>query len=172
MLNKVILMGRLTADPELRHTPDNIPVASFTLAVDRGFSKSNETDFIDIIAWRSHAEFVSKWFNKGKLVAVTGRLQIRNWKDKEGNNRRTAEVVVEECHFAESKRSEGASAGNPYQQPAQDYGYSSSANFSAPSPSANQQPRDNYDQKPLPSAPAYSGSGFSEILDDDEDLPF
>lgn len=107
MLNVVTLMGRLTADPELRHTQSNIPVASFTLAVDRGYKKDNDainTDFINIVAWRGTAEFVSKWFTKGQLVAVSGRLQVRSYKDKDGNNRTATEVVADEAFFAESKR--------------------------------------------------------------------
>lgn len=107
MLNKVILLGRLTANPELRHTQSNIPVASFTLAVDRGYKKDNDavnTDFINIVTWRGTAEFVSKWFTKGQLVAVSGRLQVRSYKDKDGNNRTATEVVADEAFFAESKR--------------------------------------------------------------------
>ena len=107
MLNKVIIMGRLTADPELRHTQSNIPVASFALAVDRGYKRDNDVvnvDFINIVAWRNTAEFVSKWFTKGQLVAVSGRLQVRSYKDKDGNNRTATEVVADEAFFAESKR--------------------------------------------------------------------
>lgn len=107
MLNKVVLMGRLTKDPELRHTQSNIPVASFTLAVDRGFSKDKQqqtTDFINIVAWRGTAEFVSKWFSKGQLVAVSGRIQSRTYKDRDGNNRAAVEVVADEVFFAENKR--------------------------------------------------------------------
>jgi len=107
MLNKAILMGRLTADPELRRTQNNTAVTSFTLAVNRNFSKSqdqNQTDFIDIVAWSSTAEFVAKWFKKGMLVAVSGRIQMRNWEDRQGNKRRTFEIIAEEVHFAESKR--------------------------------------------------------------------
>jgi single-strand DNA-binding protein len=117
MLNKVILMGRLTADPELRHTQSNIPVASFTLAVDRGFKKDNDvnTDFINIVAWRGTAEFVSKWFSKGQLVAVSGRLQVRSYKDKDGNNRTATEVVADEVFFAESKRNNNEGTYNTEQ---------------------------------------------------------
>ena len=94
MLNKAILMGRLVAEPELRHTPNNIAVASFTLAVDRTYGQDKQTDFLDIVAWRSTAEFVSKWFHKGMLVAVSGRIQTRNWEDKQGNKRKSVEVVI------------------------------------------------------------------------------
>ena len=104
MLNKVILMGRLTADPELRHTQSNIPVTSFTLAVERTFGQDKQTDFLDIVAWRNTAEFVSKWFRKGMLVAVSGRMQTRTWEDKQGNKRKTVEVVADEVFFAQTKR--------------------------------------------------------------------
>ncbi len=106
MLNKAILMGRLTADPELRHTQSNIPVTSFTLAVDRSFGKEKQTDFLDIVAWRNTAEFVAKWFSKGMLVAVSGRMQTRIWEDKQGNKRKTTEVVADEVFFAEGKRAQ------------------------------------------------------------------
>lgn len=106
MLNRVAIMGRLTKEPELRTTQSGISVASFTLAVDRGFKKEGEqsADFINIVAWRGTAEFVSKWFTKGQLVAVSGRLQTRNYKDRDGNNRTATEVVADEVFFAESKQ--------------------------------------------------------------------
>lgn len=107
MLNRVILMGRLTKDPELRHTQSDIPVASFTLAVDRGYKRDNDAvnaDFINIVAWRGTAEFVSKWFSKGQLVAVSGKIQTRNYTDANGNNRTVTEVVADEAFFAESKQ--------------------------------------------------------------------
>lgn len=104
MLNKAILMGRLVADPELRHTPSNTPVSSFTLAVNRSFGKGDQTDFIDVVAWQSTAEFVSKWFRKGMLVAVAGRISTRTWEDKQGQKRKSVEVVADEVHFAESKK--------------------------------------------------------------------
>lgn len=106
MLNKAILMGRLTADPELRHTQSNTAVVNFTLAVGRAYSKDREkiTDFIDVITWRSTAEFVSKYFSKGQLVAVVGSIQTRVWKDEQGNKRKAVEVVADEVHFAEPKR--------------------------------------------------------------------
>lgn len=97
MLNHIVLMGRLTRDPELRRTGSGVAVASFTLAVDRDYAAQGaekETDFVDIVAWRNTAEFVSKYFAKGRMAVVTGRLQIRNWQDKEGNKRRSAEVVA------------------------------------------------------------------------------
>ena len=107
MLNRAILMGRLVADPELRSTQNGTPVITFTLAVNRNFSRSGEqaqTDYIDIVAWRNTAEFVSKWFTKGMQVAVSGRIQTRTWEDKQGQKRKSVEVVADEVFFAESKR--------------------------------------------------------------------
>lgn len=113
MLNQISLMGRLTRDPELRRTGSGTPVASLTLAVERDFSAEGEkqTDFIDVVAWRGAAEFVSKYFTKGRMAAVSGRLQIRSWTDKEGSKRKAAEVVADKIYFADSKRdAEPASA--------------------------------------------------------------
>ena len=108
MLNHIIVMGRLTRDPELRRTGSGVAVASFTVAVDRDFgnreSGEKETDFIDCVAWRQTGEFVSKYFTKGRMAVVSGRLQIRNWTDKEGNKRRTAEIVADNVYFGDSKR--------------------------------------------------------------------
>lgn len=107
MLNNCTIMGRLTRDPELRHTGSNIPVASFTLAVDRDRKNQNgekETDFIDVAAWRSTADFVSKYFAKGQMAVVSGRLQMRKWEDKDGNKRVSAEVVAENVYFGDSKK--------------------------------------------------------------------
>ncbi len=109
MLNKIILMGRLTRAPELRKTGNGPAGPSFTLAVDRDFkSQSGEkaTDFIDVVAWRSTAEFVFKYFSKGRMAVVEGRLQIRDWTDKDGNKRRSAEVIADNVYFGDSKRSE------------------------------------------------------------------
>lgn len=106
MLNTIFIMGRLTRDPELRHTTTGTPVTSFTLAVDRdrkGQNGEKETDFIDVVAWSKTAEFVSKYFSKGRMAVVQGRLQIRDWMDKEGNKRRTAEVVADNVYFGDSK---------------------------------------------------------------------
>ena len=121
MLNQIFIMGRLTRDPELRHTGSGTPVASFTVAVDRDFKTKDgekETDFIDVVAWRNTAEFVSKHFRKGRLAVVVGRLQIRDWKDKDGNNRRSAEVVAENIYFGDSKKDDSASYGGASQFPA------------------------------------------------------
>ena len=107
MLNHIVLMGRLTRDPELRRTGSGVAVASFTLAVDRDYAAQGaekETDFVDIVAWRNTAEFVSKYFAKGRMAVVTGRLQIRNWQDKEGNKRRSAEILADSVYFGDSKR--------------------------------------------------------------------
>ena len=118
MLNHIVLMGRLTRDPELRYTQSQIPVASFRLAVDRDFGGRDggerQTDFIDIVAWRSTAEFVSKYFTKGSMAAVSGRLQIRDWTDKDGNKRRSAEVVADSVYFGGSKRREAETAPAAY----------------------------------------------------------
>ena len=107
MLNHITLMGRMVRDPELRSTQSGTPVCSFTLACDRDFktkdSGEKETDFIDCVAWRSTAEFVSKYFTKGRMMAVTGRLQIRDWVDKEKNKRRSAEILVDNAYFGDSK---------------------------------------------------------------------
>lgn len=116
MLNRIVLMGRLTRDPELRRTGSGTAVSSFSIAVDRDFkgqSGEKETDFIDIVAWRNTAEFVSKYFTKGRMAVVEGRLQIRDWKDKEGNNRRSAEVVADNVYFGDSKR-DGDAVGGSY----------------------------------------------------------
>ena len=159
MLNHITIMGRLTRDPELRRTGSGIAVASFSLAVDRDFSPKDggekETDFIDCVAWRQTGEFVSKYFTKGRMIVVSGRLQIRSWTDKDGNKRRTAEVVADNVYFGESKRnSEGGNAyggntygGNSYNAPAPSYG-----GYNAPA-----------------AAPA---SDFAMLEDDDAQLPF
>ena len=163
MLNHIVLMGRLTRDPELRRTGSGVAVASFTLAVDRDFAAQGaekETDFVDIVAWRNTAEFVSRYFTKGRMAVVTGRLQIRNWTDKEGNKRRSAEVVADNVYFGESKRgNEGASSYNS------SYGNSNGG----------------YNSNPAP-APSYGGgysapaaapaSDFAMLEDDDAQLPF
>lgn len=118
MLNHITLMGRLTKDPELRHTGSGVPVVSFTIAVDRDFadkqSGEKETDFFEIVAWKNTAEFVSKYFAKGRMAVVSGRLQIRKWKNKEGENRYTTEVVAENVYFGDSKKE--TSGGNNYDQ--------------------------------------------------------
>lgn len=107
MLNKVIIMGRLTRDPELRRTQGGTAVTSFTMAVDRGFksqSGEKETDFIDVVAWRNTGEFAAKYLAKGRMAAVEGRIQVRDWQDKDGNRRKSVEVVADNVYFADSKR--------------------------------------------------------------------
>lgn len=114
MLNHIVIMGRLTHDPELRRTASSTPVTSFSLAVERDFKNADgtkETDFIDVVAWRNTAEFAAKYFTKGRMAVVEGRLQMRDWTDKEGNKRRSAEVVADNIYFGDSKR-EDAPAGN------------------------------------------------------------
>ena len=159
MLNHITLMGRLVRDPELRYTGSQVPVASFTLAVDRDFGgrdgAERQTDFIDIVAWRSTAEFVSKYFSKGSMAVVSGRLQIRDWTDRDNNKRRTAEVVAENVYFGESKRS-------------REDGYQSAPRSSS---------RDSYQgnsyqggYQSFDSAP--SAGAFSDLSDTDGELPF
>ena len=158
MLNHITIMGRLTRDPELRRTGSGIAVASFSLAVDRDYSPKDggerETDFIDCVAWRQTGEFVSKYFTKGRMAVVSGRLQIRSWTDKEGNKRRTAEVVADNVYFGDSKRDE--QGGNSYS------GNSYGNYGSAPAAPA-------YGGYSAPSAPA---SDFAMLDDDDAQLPF
>ena len=135
MLNHIVLMGRLTRDPELRRTGSGVAVASFTLAVARDYAAQGaekETAFVDIVAWRNTAEFVSKYFAKGRMAVVTGRLQIRNWQDKEGNKRRSAEVVADNVYFGDSKRdsqSGGDYAPRAYGSPAASYTAPASGGF-------------------------------------------
>ena len=164
MLNHITIMGRLVRDPELRRTGSGVAVASFTVAVDRDFGGRDggekETDFIDCVAWRQTGEFVSKYFTKGRMIVVSGRLQIRSWTDKDGNKRRTAEVVADNCYFGDSKRdSEGGSSsygGNTYG------GNSYGGGYNAPAPSYG-----GY------SAPAANpASDFAMLDDDDAQLPF
>ena len=169
MLNHITIMGRLTRDPELRRTGSGIAVASFTVAVDRDFGGRDggekETDFIDCVAWRSTGEFVSKYFTKGSMIVVSGRLQIRNWNDKDGNKRRSAEVVADNVYFGESKRGGDNSSygGNTYG--GNSYGNNNNYggnSYSAPAPS--------YGGYSAPaSAPA---SDFAMLEDDDAQLPF
>ena len=164
MLNHITIMGRLTRDPELRRTGSGIAVASFTLAVDRDYSPKDggerETDFIDCVAWRQTGEFVSKYFTKGRMAVVSGRLQIRSWTDKDGNKRRTAEVVADNVYFGDSKRDD---------QSGSSYSGNSYGNYG------------NYGSAPAaPAAPAYGGysaptapaSDFAMLDDDDAQLPF
>lgn len=117
MLNRIVLMGRLTRDPELRHTGNGTAVASFSLAVERDFKDKSSgqrvTDFIDVVAWRNTGEFVSNYFTKGRQAIVEGRLQMREWQDRDGNKRRTAEVVADNVYFADSNKREESQAAEP-----------------------------------------------------------
>ncbi len=125
-LNNIIVMGRMTKDPELRKTGSGTSVTSFTLAVDRDFKNqdgSTDTDFIDVLAWRGTAEFVSKFFGKGKMTIVEGRLQIRDWTDKDGNKRRNAEIVAEHVYFGDTKRDDGGQQASYAAPPAQMRGF-------------------------------------------------
>ena len=154
MLNRIILMGRLTRDPELRRTGSGTAVTSFSLAVDRDFksqSGEKETDFIDVVAWRSTAEFVSKYFSKGRMAVVEGRLQIRDWTDRDGGKRRSAEVVADNVYFGDSKRDSAGDYGAP---PA----YGAPASYGAPAAGRG--------------APAGGMSDFAEIGEEDGELPF
>ena len=166
MLNHIIIMGRLTRDPELRRTGSGVAVASFTLAVDRDFGKNDngerETDFIDCVAWRQTGEFVSKYFTKGRMAVVSGRLQIRGWTDKDGNKRRSAEVVADNVYFGDSKRdSEGSGsyAGNSY-----------GGNYGGNSYGAA--PAGNYGGGYSAPAAGASASDFAMLDDADAQLPF
>ena len=157
MLNHIVIMGRLTRDPELRRTANGTAVTSFSLAVDRDYAPKDggerETDFIDCVAWRQTGEFVSKYFTKGRMAVVSGRLQIRGWTDKDGNKRRTAEVVADNVYFGDSKRdSDGGSSYNPGGFGGSNYGSGSTGGYPAPS-----------------GAPA---SDFAMLEDDDAHLPF
>ena len=147
MLNHIVIMGRLTRDVEMRYTQSQLPVASFTVAVDRDFGKGDngekQTDFINCVAWRQTADFVNKYFHKGSMAVVSGRLQIRSYQDREGNNRTAAEVVADNIYFGES-RSSGA--------PANDAPRSSSYGSSYAKP--------------------VQGGSFAELGDDDGELPF
>lgn len=162
MLNVAVLTGRLVADPELRHTPNGVAVVSFRIAVDRSYAKAGterQTDFIDIVAWRSTAEFVCKYFRKGQLISVQGSIQTRSYTDKDGNKRTAFEVVADNVHFTESKRSSerssyggGDNGGN--------YGGSYNTN--------------SYSKPAAEPAPAYTSgdTGDFEEIPMDDDLPF
>lgn len=142
-LNKIILMGRLTTDPELKRTANDYSVTSFTLAVDGGYGENKKTDFIECVAWRQTAEFVTRYFSKGKMIAVEGKLQTRTYEDKNGNKRKAVEVLVEQCFFT------GEKASN-------DTGHS------APPPAASF----------APPPPQGSLNDFTDVQEDGADLPF
>jgi len=147
-MNHIVIMGRLTRDPERRETQTGVPVTSFTLAVDRGYVSKDggerQTDFIDVVAWRNTADFVAKYFTKGQMAAVSGRLQIRDWTDKDNNKRKSAEVIADHVYFTESKKSRDSSYSPA--DPKEDYG----AGYTTP----------------------VESSDFAELDVDDGDLPF
>ena len=149
MLNVVALLGRLTADPELRQTPQGVSVTTFTLAVNRSYVKQGEqrqADFIDVVAWRGTAEFICKYFKKGQMMAVNGSIQTRSYQDKSGNNRKAFEILADNVYFADSKGTSGAPSGD----------YTSRDAFTQPDPVS------------------YSAGDENDfaVIDDDEDLPF
>ena len=197
MLNHITIMGRITRDIELRRTGSGIPVASFTVAVDRDFGSKDggekETDFIDCVAWRSTAEFVEKYFAKGRMIVVSGRLQIRKYTDKDGNSRRAAEVVADNCYFGDSKKEEQSAAAPQYgapqyggqqaqQQPqygAPQGGYPQYGGYQQPqqqAPSYAQQGFGGYQQPQYPQQnyqPPFPQQGsFAPVEGDDGQLPF
>ena len=153
MLNKVILMGRLTHEPELKYTQNNTPVVSFSIAVDRNYGGKGEerqTDFINVVAWRHTAEFVSKWFTKGQMIVVVGSIQSRRWQDQDGNNRVAIEVIANEVQFAGSKKGDNGSSTNATPN------YRTPSNYSVPDGNT-----------PLPAG----GNDFNELAGDEE-VPF
>ena len=155
MLNKVILMGRLTADPELKQTPNGVSVTSFTLAVERNYAPQGterQTDFINCVAWRQTAEFISKYFGKGRMMAAEGSLQVRNYTDKNDNKRQAVEVIVDQAYFADSKNGTQSNATNANSNTNVAHANASSANVGY-------------------TTPVTPTEDFQEI-DDEDDLPF
>ena len=159
MLNHIVIMGRLTRDPELRYTQSQTPVASFTVAVDRDYTDQSGTrgvDFIDCVVWRSGAEFVNNYFRKGQMIVIDGRLASRKWEDRDGNKRTAWEVIAEHAYFGESKRDSGtASSSGNYQTPPGSTGNPYSLTPSSYSNAA----------QPMQQT-------FTDLGDDDGDLPF
>ena len=170
MLNHITIMGRLARDPELRRTGSGVAVASFTVGVERDFADSQsgkkDVDWVDCVAWRNTGEFVSKYFRKGNMIVVSGRLQIRSWTDKEGNKRKTAEVVADNCYFGGGKKdsdSAGDSRGNSY-----------GGAYSDTMAEIERQRNNNnsYGGYGGYRAPQYQQGEFSMLEDDDGNLPF
>ncbi len=152
MLNVVALLGRLTADPELRKTPNGVSITTFTLAVNRSYVKQGgerQTDFIDIVAWRTTAEFITKYFKKGQMMALQGSLQTRTYEDKQGNKRKAVEILADNVYFADSKGSGGSGQHSTYSTP-------------------------DYAGSPASAGPAFSQGAPDDfaVVDDNEDLPF
>ena len=163
MLNKVILMGRLTHEPELKYTQNNTPVVSFSIAVDRNYGGKGEerqTDFINIVAWRHTAEFVCNWFTKGQMIVVVGSIQSRRWQDRDGNNRTSIEVVASEVQCAGGKKDSGSSANAAPN-------YRTPSGYDAPRGSAQRSYSVPDGSVPLPSG----GDDFAELADEDK-VPF
>lgn len=155
MLNKVILIGRLTADPEVRQTPNGISVLSFSIAVDRNYSKAEKkTDFINLVAWRQTAEFIGRFFTKGQMIAVEGSIQTRNYEDKTGAKRTAFEVVVDQAYFTGGKNENSAKKSKP----------------SGQRPSKFEEPAQNGESFSVGDFNDFDG--FEEIGADDDDLPF
>ncbi len=145
MINKAILMGRLTRDPELRHTGTGTPVCSFSIAIDNGYGENRQTDFINCVAWNKTAEFVSNYFQKGRMIIVIGRISTRSWEGQDGKRNYTTEVVASEVSFGESKRSQDGASDNNYTSAMQD----------------------------VPQMPQnLANDDFTPLLDTDDDLPF
>lgn len=180
-LNVAIIMGRLTRDPELRRTNSGKPVASFTVAVDRDFApdgQEKETDFIDCVAWKGTAEFVEKYFKKGSMIALKGRLQLRNWTDKDGNKRRTAEIVADQVYFGEAKKSSEGSNSTQGQfsqqgasgwQQSQHQGYG----YQQPAPQYNQQGFGGYQQNGFQGQMYQPPQGaYAQVTGNDPKLPW
>ncbi len=152
MINKAILMGRLTRDPEVRHTSTGRAVCSFSIAVDNGYGENRQTDFINCVAWQNQAEFLGKYFTKGMMIIVVGRISTRSWEGQDGRKNYTTEVVVNEISFGESKKSREMNRGT-YQAAPQNY---ASSSYNAPQPAANN---------------ASSSTQMPDNLDEDEFLP-
>ncbi|HIT30558.1 MAG TPA: single-stranded DNA-binding protein [Candidatus Scatomorpha stercoravium] len=179
MLNHIVLMGRLTRDPELRYTQSQIPVASFRIAVDRDFGRGEDrqTDFIDVVAWRSTGEFVNKYFHKGSMIVVSGRLQMRDWQDKDGNRRTSAEVVADNVYFGESAKRDG-DGGRSDSYGDRSYGgdrggygqggYGDRGGYGGNNSRGGYQSNGQGSRQPSAPAP----SAFSELDGDDGELPF
>lgn len=185
MLNHIVLMGRLVRDPELRRTQAGVPVTTFRIAVDRDFGNretgEREADFIDVVAWRQTGEFVSKYFAKGRMAVVSGRLQMRNWTDNQGNKRTNAEVVADNVYFGDSKRdNDGSGSYNGSSYAGGNGGYNNRSyndnSYAAPNGGYNapnqgySSPNQGYAAPAAPAAPA--ASDFAMLEDDDSELPF
>lgn len=171
MINRIVLMGRLTADPEYRQTPNGVAVATFSIAVDRNFAVNGErqTDFIPCVAWRGQADFISRYFHKGSMIAVDGSLQTRKYTDKQGNNRTAFEVVIDQVSFTGSKAETG---GSNYSGNAPSYGGGQSQ-YTAPQYKSAPAPKTSFNEPPQGGKAFEIGDfGDFEELDNDDGLPF